>query len=288
MKKRGPWSKSEIEECHKYLQMNWDEERIAKHLDRNVVSVKDKIDQFNMVKPNTNAEKAVRITLRGTLHKKAYWVEILKQFTKNEINYFEGSWIDLMIQFQENVLPTEEMQLKQFIIIDILINRSLKERNVHEQDIENTQIAINVEYAKDIDVRDTVLLGSLEQQLSCARGAVTAYTVEYRTLLDKQSSISKDLKATREKRIKNIEDSKTSWAGMIRALEEDDLRKRMGDEAEIYKIAGEKAKNELAEYHTYADGSIDQPFLSSDTIKDDEVVERVSLSDVKTEDLSIN
>jgi hypothetical protein len=39
---------------------------------------------------------------------------------------------------------------------------------------------------------------------------------------------------------------------------------------EVNRIAANKAVEELKEYHEYEDGSVDQPFLNADTIKDEE------------------
>ena len=39
---------------------------------------------------------------------------------------------------------------------------------------------------------------------------------------------------------------------------------------EINRLAANKALEKLADYHTFEDGLVDQPFLNSDTVKDDE------------------
>ena len=65
-------------------------------------------------------------TLKNKLHSKSFWTEIVRQFDADsgELTYFENTWINLVKQFREDVLPAEELQIKQFITIDILINRS--------------------------------------------------------------------------------------------------------------------------------------------------------------------
>ena len=47
---------------------------------------------------------------------------------------------------QKDVLPAEELQIKQFITIDILINRSMKERKRHIADTEKLQEEVDREY----------------------------------------------------------------------------------------------------------------------------------------------
>ena len=39
---------------------------------------------------------------------------------------------------------------------------------------------------------------------------------------------------------------------------------------EVNRIAANKALENMSEYHTYEDGSIDQPFLNANTIKEEE------------------
>jgi hypothetical protein len=104
-------------------------------------------------------------------------------------------------------------------------------------------------------------LANLETQLSFARNSIANYTNEYTKLLNEQQKISKDLKATREQRIKRIEDGKSSWVGLIRMLEDEELREKEGKELAILSMATDKARNHLEQYHSFADNTLDKPFL---------------------------
>jgi hypothetical protein len=164
------------------------------------------------------------------------------------------------------VLPAEELQIKQFITIDILINRSMKERKRHIAETEKLQKLVDAEYDKPETQRDIPRLANLETQLSFARNSISSYTNEYTKLLNEQQKISKDLKATREQRIKRIEDGKSSWVGLIRMLEDEQIREKEGKEMEILRLATEKAKAELFSYHNYADQKVDIPILNEDSV----------------------
>jgi len=177
-------------------------------------------------------------------------------------------WINLIKQYREDVLPAEELQIKQFITIDILINRSMKERKRHIAETDKLQKLVDKEYEKPEDTRDIPKLANLETQLSFARNSIANYTNEYTKLLNEQQKISKDLKATREQRIKRIEDGKSSWTGLIRMLEDEEIREKEGKEMEILALATEKIKEKLHSYHNYADNTVDQPFLTPDSIKE--------------------
>ena len=188
------------------------------------------------------------------------WVEKLK------LEYFEDTWINLIKQFREDVLPAEELQIKQFITIDILINRSMKERKRHIEETAKLQGEVDKEYNKPEDTRDVARLMNLETQLSFARNSIANYTNEYTKLLNEQQKISKDLKATREQRIKRVEDGKSSWVGLIRMLEDEEIREREGKEMAIIGLATDRSKSILQQYHNFQDNTIDRPFLTSETV----------------------
>ena len=132
-------------------------------------------------------------------------------------------------------------------------------------DIGRLQKLIENEYEKDESIRDIEVLGNLERQLGFAKNALTTYTAEYTKLLGEQKTIHRDLKATRDQRVKKVEDSKSTFAGYLRLLEDDDFRKKEGDKAELLRLSSNKAKQELSEWHEFADHKLDQPFLSEQT-----------------------
>ena len=209
-------------------------------------------------------EKNEDQNLRRKLHSKTFWPEIKRQFDTEtgELQYFEDTWVGLIKQFREDVLPAEELQIKQFITIDILINRSMKERKRHIEETQKLQRLVDKEYDKPEDTRDIPKLSNLETQLNFARNSISNYTNEYTKLLGEQQKISKDLKATREQRIKRIEDGKSSWAGLIRMLEDETIREKQGREMEILALATDKFLDAMSEYHEYQDGEVDKPFLT--------------------------
>ena len=242
-------------------------EQIADQLNRTVKPVERYISEAK-IGLKTPDEQENDKTLRQKLHAKTFWTEIERQFDKDsgELDYFEDTWIGLIKQFREDVLAAEELQIKQFITIDILINRSMKERKRHISDTEKLQVEVDREYALDEELRDGPKLANLETQLSFARNSIANYTNEYTKLLNEQQKISKDLKATREQRIKRIEDGKSSWIGLIRMLEDEEIREKQGREMEIMAMAVEKNKQLLSEYHQYADDGLDMPLLTPETI----------------------
>jgi len=265
-RKRGQLSLEE----EKYITDNFGAlaiEQIANNLNRNPAPIQRFITENRLY---NSEEKDGDEFLRQKLYSKTFWSEVRRQFDvdSGELQYFEDTWIGLIKQFREDVLPAEELQIKQFITIDILINRSMKERKRHISETEKLQKVVDKEYDKPEDQRDVARLMNLEQQLSFARNSIANYTNEYTKLLNEQQKISKDLKATREQRIKRIEDGKSSWVGLIRMLEDETIREREGKEMEIINMATGKFRKQLQEYHSYQDKTIDIPFLTPDTIEE--------------------
>lgn len=242
-------------------------EQIAEAINRNIKPV-EKFIQKNSLSYDQDENKQDEI-LRKKLHTKSFWLEVERQFDQEtgELKYFEDTWIGLVKQFREDVLPAEELQIKQFITIDILINRSMKERKRHIAETERLQKQVDLEYKLPEEERDAPRLTNLETQLSFARNSIASYTNEYTKLLSEQQKISKDLKATREQRIKRIEDGKSSWVGLIRMLEDEIIREKEGREMEILRLATQKAKHTLWENHQYEDGKVDQPFLTPESVE---------------------
>jgi hypothetical protein len=266
-KKRGQLALDE----EKFIRDNIDSlsvEAIAEQLNRNTAPINRYIEENNLY---ALEEKSENDLLKRKLHSKTFWNEILRQFDEDsgELEYFENTWVGLIKQFREDVLPAEELQIKQFITIDILINRSMKERKRHIAETEKLQKLVDAEYDKPETQRDIPRLANLETQLSFARNSISSYTNEYTKLLNEQQKISKDLKATREQRIKRIEDGKSSWVGLIRMLEDEEVREKEGREMEILNMATEKYKKDLFGYHNYQDNKVDKPFLNQESVVDE-------------------
>ena len=265
-RKRGKLSLDE----EKFIRDNIGEltiEQIADAINRSTKPIEKYIVQNNL--SFDQDENQTDQSLRLKLHAKTFWPEIVRQFDDEtgELSYFENTWIGLVKQFREDVLPAEELQIKQFITIDILINRSMKERKRHIAETERLQQKVDDEYNKPEDQRDIPKLTNLETQLSFARNSIASYTNEYTKLLNEQQKISKDLKATREQRIKRIEDGKSSWVGLIRMLEDELIREKEGKEMEIISLATERAKETLYGNHQYQDGRVDVPILSPESLE---------------------
>tara|TARA_R110002020_G_scaffold106532_2_gene247938 strand:+ start:755 stop:1582 length:828 start_codon:yes stop_codon:yes gene_type:complete len=271
MGKRGKFSEEEIN----FVKQNAHEksiEDLARYLDRNPKTIKKLVDSLNLSHRDMSPDEYDKVSLKNRLYSKEYWPEVNRQFTPGEIDYFVAIWIQLIQQFREDVLPTEELQIKQLITTEILMNRCMVERKRNLEEVERLDSILIEEYARPLGERNTDRIMNLEQQMSLVRGAQSTHTTEYTKLSKEYKDLAKDLKATRDQRLQRIEDGKTSWIGLIRMLEDEIMREREGLDMEIMSASADKSLQELGEYHTYDDGTVDRPMLTPEIVleKDDE------------------
>jgi hypothetical protein len=193
--------------------------------------------------------------------------ELVSQFTPAELVFFEKTWVEYYRQFAEDVTPTEENEMIELIRVRILINRVMRDKHEIIQNIQRIERLLEIETSKE-DI-NMVVVTNLQQQLGGAIASKAAFIKEYDTLTGKLERFTKDLKGTRESRLKRIEDSKSNFTSWLRNIEEEEVRRREGYDMEKHAIAGDKALERLSEWHEYDDKQVDQPFLNEETVKDD-------------------
>ena len=237
-------------------------EEIAAFLNRTETPVRKFIDKENLKARDMTDSEHILVKLRG----RYYYREMLKQFSDSEIIFFEHQWCDYYHQFSEDVTTSEEMQILEVSRTEILINRGMEDRQAVIRNISRLNNLIEEELEKPEEVQDMQALAMFQTQLGAAFSSKSSYILEHEKLLTKKERLLKDLKGTREQRKRNSEDAKTNFSAWLRQLDDEDLRKREGNEMEIHRLAANKAIEKLKELHTFENGEIDQPFLNADTI----------------------
>lgn len=267
-RKRGKLSTEE----EQFIRENADTlsiEQIAVQLNRTERTVTEYCNKNRLTYKGMSEEKFDDTVLRQKLMERPYWATVQDQFSDTELEYFCVTWVRIVKQFREDILYTEELQAKQWITLEILLNRVMKERKRAIEQIDRLQDMLDREYDQDEDIRDNARIAALETELSMIRNSLSTYTSEHAKILDKIKDIQKEMKATRDQRVKKVEDSKSSWAGFMRALEDEDMRKLVGDDIGIMKLAKDQARTDFSEYHNYEDGQVDRPILTVATAKED-------------------
>jgi hypothetical protein len=273
MSKRGRLSREERDFIHAQTDKLTPED-IADRLDRTVETVTEfiKLNVRPVKAKPSEAEETTRIVIRQELRSSEAWKNLKGEFDTDELRYFEEGYVKLMSQFKGDVLPSEETQIFQAIKFEILMSRNLKERRKAREDIgrlERMQDDFLAQFEGDpsgmTDAQKAFAL-DLETQLNSARQAEQSRTTEYVKLQERHEALMKSLKAVRDQRIKQIENSKVSFLGVVKMLMEKDVQHREGRQMELMKRAGRQALTDLGRPVRYDDGNEDSPILSSDTV----------------------
>lgn len=236
-------------------------EDIALKLDRDVESVEAFIKRKLKV-GLTNEEVAA-----FSLESRPYWNELTGQFTNEELELFKYHWSRIIAQFKDDVFPTEELQVVDVIKLEILMNRCLKSNKDNLNELNMIDKMIRDERSKEKEDRDQDYLMNLERQAAALRASQESLNRDYRELQSKKASMLREMKGTREQRIKRLEDSKQSFTSWIAALMQDpETLKKYGIEMEKMRLAMIKERERLSSFHKYEDGQVDQPFLTPDTV----------------------
>jgi hypothetical protein len=128
---------------------------------------------------------------------------------------------------------------------------------------------VNDERSKYKDDQDLDYIINLERQIASLRASQESLNRDYRELQTKKASMLREMKGTREQRIKRLEDSKQSFISWVANMMQDpETMKQYGIEMEKMKMAMLKEKERLSAFHKYEDGLVDQPFLTPDTVRE--------------------
>ena len=104
--------------------------RLAKDL-----PVRDIADQLNrsydaineFVKKELSIGVSTKEVAEYSLENRAYWPQIISQFTEQELKIFKYHWSEIMAQFKNDVFSTEEMQVVDACKLELLMNRNLSQ-----------------------------------------------------------------------------------------------------------------------------------------------------------------
>lgn len=238
-------------------------EQISQQLDRDPESVHEWISKKIGFSAKQKQEAAVANELKG----KPYYRELKHQFTEDELEMFEFHFKKMWSQFKDDVFHTEEMQIIDTIKLEILMNRILRSQQENQNEISTYERLVQQEKAVDKDQRDMEYIIQLERQVAVLRASQETLSRDYKDLQTRKATMLKDLKGTREQRIKAIEDSRETFASLVKQIATDgEFRQRIGLEMEKMRLAMQNEKQRLSEYHQYDDGTIDQPFLTPETL----------------------
>lgn len=256
-KKRSGAASTE-EKSYIYEHMGTDSiTEIAHHINRTPAFVKKCIKEFPSYKVAIN-----NTPILEALHGAAFWLEVLRQLLHSEIKYFEQQWILYINQFSTNtILATDELMIRDLIMLDIMANRAGAEKVKAINAIQKVETSLEKEMKLPPDQRDMLVVDNLTRRLSELRASFEALSREYLNYQGKKDDKLKDLKATRDKRFKSLEESKRNIFELIKELNERKRREEDGRMIEKYRAGAEKIKQDWTELMQFDDEGYDKTLL---------------------------
>jgi len=241
--------------------------QIAKELDRAIEPVQKHLQKLGKGK---DLRKNLQTQAEYDLKKRPYWRELQAQFSESELEILLYHWKEIVSQFRKDILATEELQIIDVVKLEVLMNRALREQQYSMNKIAEFDEMIEFEKRKAAEDQDREFIFGLERQIATLRAAKESLSREYKDLQTKKSAMYRDLKATREQRIAKLEDNKETFSGLVQKLVRDpDFVEEQNLYMEKMRLAVMKEQERLSDYHEYEDGTVDQPFLTPETILDE-------------------
>lgn len=271
-KKTGPLSNQEQDFLFsKHTELSVEE--MAAALNRNAEPILKFLQNNNLDHGElklSDLEKT-RTRLKKVIQKKYYFNSIKAQLIiegeYDELEVFTNKWIDMMIQFKEDVLAMEENQMNELILLQINLERIRRQEAKNLKKISELERKLEKEYDLDEAIRDIVAITRWEAELDLARSSCSSYISQIKTVNQDIYALNKSLKGTRDQRLDKIDEGDKTFIGLIHRLQDDTKRRQIARETELIRLASKKKQDELYSFHTYGDGTVDIPILNVESAK---------------------
>lgn len=249
--------------------LNLTDEEIASRLNRSTKIVAKHKIRLQLETGTLSKSNAKEITY--DLENRQFWKNVKEQFSQAELETFKENWTKIIFQFKNDVLPTEELQIKDYICLELLCDRILKEKYVIGKQIEQVNTLLECEQMKPTDIepeqggQDGSKIMLWTAQIAVLVEGQTARGKEHMSYTDRKRDLAKQLKSTREQRVEKQIANKTFF-DLLKNLSDINAKNTEGKMMELFAISTEKSSEKLSEVHEYSDGVADQPFLTPETV----------------------
>ena len=168
----------------------------------------------------------------------------------------------------QGITATDEIMMKDVIIEDILLHRALEEKrnilnDIKEQELELMRVksmAVELRNQQDTDSATNALRTIVQ-----LRGAQEAYTKEINDIKKTKDGKFKDLKATRQERLKTVEEAGKNIFALIKHLDEVKMRESEGRMTALVYESAKRKQHELEQNTVFADGEVDRPWMTPES-----------------------
>lgn len=235
-------------------------QEIAKHLDKSSRVVISAIEKHRFRDLNLFSEVDKQRVVE-TLRMKPFFKLLRKQLSQDELEIFVTEWVNITLQFQEDLLPTEESELRDLITLSIMKNRILEEnrqlmdkRMVLEEHLKQQQ-SLGPAGSKEFIVQ-------CRSDINEVHSIIDRNIKNFKELMQREEAARTNLNASRGQRIKKIDDARQNFTNWLRLISEYESRTKVGREMDIVRQSMEKREKQFGEFTSYADGKIDMPVLN--------------------------
>lgn len=244
---------------------------ISRRLNRHVETIQAWID-LNKKPDDAKSPEGFKTAIRQELRQSLAWKNLQKEFTKEELEFFEEEYLKMMGQFKDDVLPSEEIQIFDFVKVNILVSRCLQRQHKTRQEIERTREDINdirKAYASidDMEKEKRDLVVALGNRITFLEGAEQSHINEYTKLQKEKADLTKALKATRDQRIQQVETG-DKFIDVIKYFQKRDNQNKESKHVELMRQGTEKEYRRLTTPHKYVDDQTDLPILSAESVEE--------------------
>jgi hypothetical protein len=250
---------------------NLTELEIAAKLQRNPETIRELIKK--LIKEKISQGESSRITITHDLKSLPIFDELRQQYTKRELQTIEFHWNNLISQFKEDVYHTERMQILQYAETMVDIARIKRMERSNEELVEKLDTRLSELQETPVEDRDRrweVKQDMAERQIVDLRNSRKSVTEEKTKLTKQANDLLHSLNATRGQRVKIATDQQMDVTSLLKAIANDDIRKKMVRENTLMQMSAEKERKRLSNEYRYMDGAYDRPILNSDTVNYEE------------------
>jgi hypothetical protein len=268
--RRGPLSEAEKKTIDDLL-IKYNDVDISRKLKRSPEQIAEYRKKVLSKAPEVEIKRSEAEEFKRELHTNVGWHHTKLGLNDIEIDYFENKFVEYRQQFGA-LTPTEATQTFQMINLEINLNRHNAERMASMHELSRLQTLLDKLYKKDPfdqSPEDLVQIKELEIIIQTTAAAGGAKTKEHSDILKQHQAILKDLKGTRDQRIKNLED-RGKFIGLLKDLEVAERREEIGEIMGLMDLAISKEEDRLAQPYQFMDQMVDQPLLNYKTVQLDE------------------
>lgn len=238
-------------------------EEIAVDLNRSKDTIEKHLLEFRVGEDNA--------PLLTELRNDGMYERLRQEFSSQELQIFEVLYVKFSSEFNlDDLNGFDQVQLMDFVRADIREHRShilmrtyLDQRDDIQRDLQTARDEI-ILHPKDPKPKNEKI--KLTDALNSITKVMSEIDKEIREIEKQKRDILKTLKMTRERRLGNSIDGKRNFSQIIKDLMDEHVVRRETEHIRLTNTAAEKSRRRFATPLKFADGTVEQPLLNSDTV----------------------